>query len=128
MRRRFKVSLLAGTGIITRNHAGLYVMGKGCLKRAQNVNQAESWAMFEAMQLATSYGWSRVIFETDNLNISFYLQKHSHMPPWQSVPLLRQCVNKCNTNTSWSCVFDYRSYNKTDDALAKAARRFHLCG
>ncbi|XP_026410439.1 uncharacterized protein LOC113305639 [Papaver somniferum] len=53
---------------------------------------------------------------------------HSPLPPWQTVPLLRQCVNICNINLAWSCVFVYGNCNKVADALAKATRKSNLCG
>ncbi|XP_026424866.1 uncharacterized protein LOC113321170 [Papaver somniferum] len=121
-------SLLAGIGIITRNSAGDYVMGRGTLKRAINVEKAEAWDMLEAMQIATSNGWSNVIFETDNLSISNFLQHQTSLCQWQCLPLLRNCVNICNSYPMWSCEFVYRSCNKDADALAKAARKQNLCG
>ncbi|XP_026377863.1 uncharacterized protein LOC113272196 [Papaver somniferum] len=65
-------SLIAGLSI-TRNYARQYVVGKGAIKRAINVHQAEAWALLEAMDMASTHGWTQVIFETDNLNISSYL-------------------------------------------------------
>lgn len=120
-------SLLAVIGIITRSHAGQYVMGKGIVKRAINIHQSESWDLTEAMKLAKYYGWNQVIFETDNLNISSYLHQQS-MSHWQSVPLLKRCVNLCANNSVWSCVFVNRECNKVADAVAKAARKHSLCG
>ncbi|XP_026383682.1 uncharacterized protein LOC113279193 [Papaver somniferum] len=72
-------SLLAGIGIIIRNSTGAYVMGRGALRRASNAQQAEAWAMLEAMQLADSNGWSHVIFESDNLGICYFLQQQSSL-------------------------------------------------
>ncbi|XP_026410754.1 uncharacterized protein LOC113305978 [Papaver somniferum] len=121
-------SFLAGIGIIIRNSAGAYVMGRGALKRASNAQQAEAWAMLEAMQLEDSNGWSRVIFESYNLGICSFLQQLSSLCHWQSMPLLRKCVNICNINPVWSCSFVYRSANKVADATAKAAYKHNLCG
>ncbi|XP_026397042.1 uncharacterized protein LOC113291761 [Papaver somniferum] len=81
-------SLLAGIGIIVRNSTEAYVMGRGALRRASNAQQAEAWAMLEAMQLADSNGWSHVIFESDNLGICSFLQQQSSLCHWQSMPLL----------------------------------------
>ncbi|XP_026416946.1 uncharacterized protein LOC113312409 [Papaver somniferum] len=116
-------SLLAGIGIITRNSAGAYVMGRGTIRRAINAQQAEAWAM----QMAMVNGWTHVIFETDNLGISLYLQQNSSLSHWQSAPLLKRCVNICNINPIWSSKFVYNSCNKAADALAKAARKLNLC-
>ncbi|XP_026417388.1 uncharacterized protein LOC113312869 [Papaver somniferum] len=121
-------SLLAGIGIIIRNSTGAYVMGRGALRRASNAQQAEAWAMLEAMQLADSNGWSHVIFESDNLGICSFLQQQSSLCHWQSMPLLRKCVNICNINPGWSCSFVYRSGNKAADSIAKAAYKHNLCG
>ncbi|XP_026384142.1 uncharacterized protein LOC113279683 [Papaver somniferum] len=106
-------SLLAGMGIIIRNSTGAYVMGRGALRRASNAQQAEAWAMLEAMQLADSNGWSHVIFESDNLGIFSFLQQQSSLCHWQSMPLLRKCVNICNINPGWSCSFVYRGNMKS---------------
>ncbi|XP_026384103.1 uncharacterized protein LOC113279643 [Papaver somniferum] len=111
-------SLLAGIGIIIRNSTGAYVMGIGALRRASNIQQAEAWAMLEAMQLADSNGWSHVIFESDNLGICSFLKQQSSLCHWQSMPLLRKCVNICNINPVWSCSFVYRSSKKAADAIA----------
>ncbi|XP_026419800.1 uncharacterized protein LOC113315756 [Papaver somniferum] len=89
---------------------------------------AEAWALLEAMEMATSNGWSNVVFETDNLNISSYVNNQSSLPPWQSKILLKKCVHICNRNVVWSCVFVYRGCNKVVDALAKAASKHHLYG
>ncbi|XP_026417593.1 uncharacterized protein LOC113313084 [Papaver somniferum] len=121
-------SLLAGIGIIMRNSTGAYVMGRGALRRASNAQQAEAWAMLEAMQLADSNGWSHVIFEYDNLGICSFLQQQSSLCHWQSMPLLRKCVNICTINPGWSSSFVYRSGNKAADAIAKAAYKHNLCG
>ncbi|XP_026451075.1 uncharacterized protein LOC113351275 [Papaver somniferum] len=121
-------SFLAGIGIIIRNSAGAYVMGREALRRVSNAQQAEAWAMWEAMQLADSNGWSRVIFESDNLGICSFLQQQSSLCHWQSMPLLRKCVNICNINPGWSYSFVYRSGNKAADAIAKAAYKHNLCG
>ncbi|XP_026451126.1 uncharacterized protein LOC113351338 [Papaver somniferum] len=64
-------SLLVGIGIITRNSAGAYVMGRGTVRRAINAQQAEAWAM----QMAMVNGWTYVIFGTDNLGISLSCNK-----------------------------------------------------
>lgn len=104
------------------------LVGKGLLKRAIHVHQAEAWALLEAMHMANTYDWSEVIFETDNANISSYIENHSTLPPWQSVPILKKCVNLCYINAVWSCVFVYRECNEAADALAKAARKNNLCG
>ncbi|XP_026438873.1 uncharacterized protein LOC113337407 [Papaver somniferum] len=103
-------------------------MGRGALRRSSNAQQAEAWAMLEAMQLADSNGWSHVIFESDNLGICSFLQQQSSLCHWQSMPLLRKCVNICNINPGWSCSFVYRSGNKAADAIAKAAYKHNLCG
>ncbi|XP_026451504.1 uncharacterized protein LOC113351785 [Papaver somniferum] len=73
--------LLAGIGIIVRNHAGKYVMGKATVKRAIDVHQAEAWALLEAMEIVNSNGWYEVVFETYNVNISSYMQSQSSLPP-----------------------------------------------
>ncbi|XP_026443787.1 uncharacterized protein LOC113343911 [Papaver somniferum] len=121
-------SLLAGIGIITRTSTGAYVMGRGTVRRAINVQQAEAWALLESMQLAASNGWTHVIFETDNLSNSTVLQQQSTLSHWQSMPLLKKCMNICNINPVWSCVFVHKSCNKTEDALAKTSRKLNVCG
>ncbi|XP_026451898.1 uncharacterized protein LOC113352266 [Papaver somniferum] len=122
------LSLLAGIGIIIRNDAGQYVAGKSTVRRAIDIHQAEAWDLLEAMEMTTSNGWSNVVFETDNLNISSYVNNKSSLPPSQSKILLKKCVHICNRNVMWSCVFVYRGCNKVADALVKAARKHHLCG
>ncbi|XP_026436650.1 uncharacterized protein LOC113334662 [Papaver somniferum] len=118
----------AGIRIIIRNSTGAYAMGKGTLKRAINIQQAEAWALLEAMQIAATNGWSKVIFETDNLSISSFLQHQTSICQWQCLPLLRNCVNMYNSYPVWSYEFVYKSCNKTADALANAARKHNLCG
>ncbi|XP_026442675.1 uncharacterized protein LOC113342306 [Papaver somniferum] len=108
------------TTVSTRS--GAYVLGRETVKRAINIHQDEAWALLEAMEMATVNGWSHVIYETNNLSMSSYLQQQSVLPPWQSMPLLRKCVNICNVNPVWSCVFVYRNC-KAANALAKAARQ-----
>lgn len=103
-------------------------MGRGALRRASNVQQAEAWAMLDAMQLASTNGWPHVVYETDNLAICSFLHQQTTLCHWQSLPLLRKCVDICNINPVWSCSFVYRACNKVADAIAKAARKYNLCG
>ncbi|XP_026398312.1 probable LRR receptor-like serine/threonine-protein kinase At4g36180 [Papaver somniferum] len=83
---QFCNSLLAGIGIIIRNHVGAYVLGRATVKREINIHQAEAWALLEAMEMAKVNGWSHVIYETDNLAAADALaeaaRKHNLFGEW----------------------------------------------
>lgn len=125
----FKKSFyLAGIAMIVRNSTGIYVAGKGILKRVIHANQAETWVLLEAMLWAKVQAWEKVIFESDCKNLVLFINTGLTLPPWQSSSLLNRCVSLFKDQSNWSCKFVPKVCNKTTDCLAKSVRKLCYVG
>ena len=111
---------VSGLGWLFRNSNGTVLeCGMGQFQGRMTAEEAECSALIWAIQAANAYGYTKVIFEGDNININRLINQKSPHPRLQHY--LDTIHSWIPTFTSVKFIFKHREQNACADLLAKKA-------
>ncbi|XP_026459730.1 uncharacterized protein LOC113360437 [Papaver somniferum] len=112
-----------GIGLICRDFAGTH-HGSKCfyLTKAHSPVQAESKALWEAMQWALEKNLEKVIFELDAKLVVDAVLGVSINIDWRLHNLILEIKSLLSSHSFWKCCYVPKEKNKIADTLSKLAR------
>ncbi|XP_026459270.1 uncharacterized protein LOC113359923 [Papaver somniferum] len=118
-----------GIGLICIDFAGLH-QGSKCiyLATATSPEQAESKALWEAMNWAAEKELEKVVFELDAKLVVDAVQGVSLNIDWRLHNLILDIKNLLSSHLFWQCSYVPKEKNKVADSLSKLARTQRMSG
>ncbi|XP_019165694.1 PREDICTED: uncharacterized protein LOC109161659 [Ipomoea nil] len=87
--------------------------------------EAEAWALLKGIQIATSMGFRRAVFESDSEEIIRYMNRVDR-PRTAAHNILETCKKELRNMEIWQVELIVRDQNQVADALAKISARYSL--
>lgn len=116
--------MVVGFGLCFRDSTGAFVIAKSAaISTALSVQEGEALALLEALELAVSLGFQKVLFEPDSKSIVDALS----LPVCNVTELgniLARCKALLSTHTNFKLVFARRQINRIAHSLARASLSF----